>query len=77
MAMAEGVTLRSSEGDVDSRQLALALEQLGCPAAQSETMANQLVRRADQLAAMTGRPKAAALRHLLELMKQGWAAQAK
>jgi hypothetical protein len=38
-------------------------------------MAAQLHKRAQQLAAETGRPYQAALAHLLGLMRQGWAAK--
>ena len=56
-------------------QLARALEALGCPAEKSAEMAAQLDKRAHQLAAAKGRTYEEALGHLLELMRQGWAAQ--
>lgn len=56
-------------------QLASVLVQMGCPASKSNEMAAQLIRRAAQLAKTTGRAETDALRHLLELMRQGWAAQ--
>ncbi|HMP81622.1 MAG TPA: hypothetical protein PKA41_02805 [Verrucomicrobiota bacterium] len=56
-------------------QLAAELTALGCPAAKSFEMAEQLDRRARQLAETKGRTYGEALAHLLHLMKQGWAAQ--
>ena len=68
----------SSSGAVlDASQLAVLLEQLGCPSEKSAEMAEQLSRRADQLSESTGKPKVEALRHLIGLMRQGWAAKAK
>jgi hypothetical protein len=55
-------------------ELAKILVALGCPAEKSAEMAAQLDKRACQLAAEKGRPYDEALRHLLNLMKQGWAA---
>jgi len=55
-------------------ELAQVLVALGCPAGKSAEMAAQLDRRARQLAAEKGRSYEAALKHLLTLMKQGWAA---
>ncbi len=63
--------------DIDVTQLALLLEQLGCPAAKAPEMAGQLNRRATQLAESQGKTKTEALRHLIQLMRQGWAAKAK
>ena len=48
---------------------------MGCPAEKSPEMATQLDKRAHQLAAAKGRTYDEALLHLLNLMKQGWAAQ--
>jgi hypothetical protein len=59
---------------VDLSQLAQVLVALGCPAAKSAEMAAQLDKRARQLAAEKGRSYEEALAHLLNLMKQGWAA---
>jgi hypothetical protein len=56
-------------------QLAQILVALGCPAEKSADMAAQLDKRAGQLAAEKGRSYEDALKHLLTLMKQGWAAQ--
>jgi hypothetical protein len=58
-------------------QLAQVLVALGCPPEQSATMAAQLEKRAQQLAATKGRTPEEALTHLLELMRQGWAAKEK
>jgi hypothetical protein len=56
-------------------ELSLLLEGMGCPQAKSLQMANQLDKRARQLAAREGRSYEDALTHLLRLMKQGWAAR--
>jgi len=58
-----------------SQELASVLEALGCPAAKSLEMASQLEKRARQLAEEKHRTYDEALRHLLELMRQGWAAK--
>lgn len=55
-------------------ELARVLAALGCPADKSAEMAAQLDKRAKQLAAQKGRGYEEAMRHLLALMKQGWAA---
>jgi hypothetical protein len=60
---------------VEISQLAQILVALGCPAEKSADMAAQLDKRARQLAAEKGRSYEEALKHLLALMKQGWAAQ--
>jgi hypothetical protein len=54
--------------------LAKVLVALGCPSEKSSEMAAQLDRRAKQLAAEKNRSYDEALKHLLTLMKQGWAA---
>jgi hypothetical protein len=54
--------------------LAKVLAALGCPADKSAEMAAQLDKRARQLAAEKGRTYEEALKHLLNLMQQGWAA---
>jgi hypothetical protein len=59
---------------VEISQLAQVLVALGCPADKSADMAAQLDKRARQLAAEKGRSYEEALKHLLTLMKQGWAA---
>lgn len=58
-------------------ELARVLVALGCPADKSAEMAGQLDKRARQLAAEKSRPYDEALAHLLNLMKQGWAAKQK
>lgn len=58
-------------------ELAPVLVALGCPADKSVEMATQLDKRAHQLAAEKGRTYEEALKHLLTLMKQGWAAKEK
>ena len=55
-------------------ELAALLVSLGCPAEKSAEMAAQLDKRAKQLAAQKGRTYDDALAHLLDLMRQGWAA---
>ncbi len=57
--------------------LATLLVSLGCPPEKSADMAAQLDKRAQQLAAEKGRNHEEALAHLLNLMKQGWAAKEK
>jgi len=56
-------------------QLAPVLEQLGCPKIKSLEMAAQLDKRARQLAEQKGRSYEEAMAHLLQIMKQGWAAK--
>jgi hypothetical protein len=58
-------------------ELAQLLVALGCPREKSAEMASQLDKRTKQLSAQKGRSYDEALAHLLGLMKQGWAAQAK
>ena len=60
---------------VELSELAKLLVALGCPSEKSAEMAAQLDKRARQLAAEKGRSYEEALKHLLTLMKQGWAAQ--
>lgn len=55
--------------------LAAALAALGCPAEKVDEMASQLDKRARQLAAQKETSYEAAMAHLLQLMKQGWAAK--
>jgi len=62
---------------VNFDQLAAALAALGCPPEKSDVMAAQLDRRARQLARQQGRSYDDALTHLLNLMRQGWAAKGK
>jgi hypothetical protein len=56
-------------------ELAELLAAMGCPAEKTVEMAGQLEKRARQLADQKNRPYDEALLHLLNLMKQGWAAQ--
>ncbi|HET7623658.1 MAG TPA: hypothetical protein VFM25_00215 [Verrucomicrobiae bacterium] len=56
-------------------ELAKALVALGCPPEKSAEMASQLDKRARQLAAEKNRSYEDAMAHLLNLMRQGWAAQ--
>ena len=58
-------------------ELAQLLVALGCPADKSTEMAAQLDKRARQLAEQKNRSYEEALAHLLELMRQGWAAKEK
>ena len=58
-----------------SQELATLLEALGCPCGKALEMASQLDKRAKQLAAQKHRSYEDALAHLLELMRQGWAAK--
>jgi hypothetical protein len=55
--------------------LAALLASLGCPPEKSTEMAAQLEKRARQLSEQTGRTYEDALAHLLNLMRQGWAAK--
>jgi len=56
-------------------ELATVLEAVGCPPGKTREMASQLDKRARQLAEQKGRSYDDALAHLLELMRQGWAAK--
>lgn len=58
-------------------ELAAALSALGCPPAKAPEMAAQLDKRARQLAEQKNRTYEEALMHLLQLMRQGWAAKEK
>ena len=58
-------------------ELSKVLAALGCPSEKSSEMAAQLDKRAKQLAAEKNRSYDEALKHLLTLMKQGWAASGK
>jgi hypothetical protein len=57
--------------------LARALVGLGCPEEKSLEMAQQLDKRAHQLASEKNQSYEQSLTHLLGLMRQGWAAQAR
>lgn len=58
-------------------QLGALLVAMGCPQEKAAEMAEQLDKRAGQLAKRKGRSYEEALAHLLDLMKQGWAAKEK
>ena len=62
---------------MDLRELASVLVALGCPQEKSTEMAAQLDKRAVQLAREKNRGYDDALAHLLNLMRQGWAAKEK
>jgi hypothetical protein len=62
---------------MDLKELAGVLVGLGCPPGKSAEMAAQLDKRARQLAERKDRSYEEALTHLLELMRQGWAAKEK
>ena len=57
--------------------LAAALVALGCPQEKSLEMASQLDKRARQLSEKKDKTYEEAMAHLLNLMKQGWAAKEK
>jgi uncharacterized Zn finger protein len=61
----------------DLAQLTTLLTAMGCPPEKSAEMAAQLDKRAAQLAAQKSKTYEEALTHLLQLMKQGWAAKEK
>ena len=60
--------------EIELQQLAGALVALGCPAVNSAGMAAQLDKRARQFATERAVTYEHALTHLLNLMRQGWAA---
>ena len=62
---------------MDLTELAALLVTLGCPAEKSLEMAGQLDKRARQLGEQQGKTYEEAMAHLLNLMKQGWAAKQK
>jgi hypothetical protein len=61
--------------ETDIEQLAIALITFGCPTEKAREMAAQLDKRARQLSQQKGRSYEEALKHLLQLMQQGWAAR--
>ena len=75
--MFQPASIRGKNSAVDNLQLAQILVALGCPPGKSADMAAQLDKRAQQLAAEKNQPYEAALKHLLALMQQGWAAKEK
>ena len=60
---------------MNASELASVLVSLGCPQEKSLEMASQLDKRAKQLAGQKNKSYEEAMAHLLNLMKQGWAAQ--
>jgi hypothetical protein len=60
-----------------NEDLAGFLVEIGCPSDKAAEMAAQLQKRAQQLSEQTGRAYEEALAHLLNLMRQGWAAKEK
>ena len=61
--------------ETDLTTLATAVTALGCPSDRSRVMAEQLDRRARQLAETKGRTYDEAMVHLLRMMAGGWAAK--
>ena len=59
----------------EHEQLTQLCERLGAPKAQAQTMAAQLLKRAEQLAAERGVAREAALARLLELVVKGRAGE--
>ena len=62
---------------MDLEQLKSLLQQMGCPHGKCQEMANQLDKRAKQLAEKKEKSYQDAMSHLLSLMRQGWAAKEK
>ena len=60
-----------------TQEIAALLVALGCPPDKSGEMAGQLEKRSRQLAALKSTTAEQALAHLIDLMKQGWAAKEK
>lgn len=56
-------------------QLTQLCERLGAPASQARTMAGQMLKRAEQLAAERGTTREAALQGLIEVVIQGRAGE--
>ena len=59
----------------EHEQLTRLCERLGAPAAQAATMATQLLKRADQIAAERGIAREVALKDLLEVLVKGRAGE--
>ncbi len=62
---------------MDISELAKVLVARGGPAEKSAEMAAQLDKRAKQLMQLKGRTYEEAMKHLLTMMQQGWAAKEK
>ena len=60
---------------MNTSELATVLVAMGCPKERSEEMAAQLEKRARQLSEQKNCTYDEALTHLLDLMRQGWAAK--
>jgi hypothetical protein len=60
---------------METKELCEVLVSLGCPPDKSDLLASQLSKRAEQLVQLKGVTYEEALIHLLNLMKQGWAAR--
>jgi len=71
------VTRVAAPAAMDLNLLASALVGMGCPEGKSLEMAAQLDKRARQLAEQKNRSYEDAMEHLLQLMRQGWAAKDK
>jgi len=59
----------------DNADLAKLLNAMGCPEAKTGDMAAQLAKRSGQLAVERNCTRDEAMTHLLNLMRQGWAAK--
>jgi hypothetical protein len=59
----------------DNADLAKLLTTMGCPEAKAGEMAAQLAKRSGQLAVERNIPRDEATAHLINLMRQGWAAK--
>jgi len=59
----------------EREQLTQLCEQLGAPPAQAATMAAQLIKRAEQIAAARGLTREAALKGLLDVVVKGRAGE--
>lgn len=59
----------------DINDLAKLLATIGCPEAKVPEMAGQLAKRSEQLAKERNVSREEAMTHLLQLMRQGWAAK--
>lgn len=59
----------------DNADLAKLLTTMGCPEAKASEMAAQLAKRSGQLAVERNSTRDEAMTHLLNLMRQGWAAK--
>tara|TARA_Y100000031_G_C7936992_1_gene255298 strand:+ start:82 stop:279 length:198 start_codon:yes stop_codon:yes gene_type:complete len=59
----------------DNADLAKLLTTIGCPEAKAGEMAAQLAKRSEQLAKERKISCEEAMAHLLQLMRQGWAAK--